>query len=115
MPDLSPIELKPGYTLVYQRSRKSYTVRAVIKDANGDIIVRGTVVPEAQAIVSSRSCTMSPEWMKILAPELEPIGLGGLATTNARYDDIELDEEDEDDEDAEATSEYYDEDDEEEE
>ena len=93
MPDLSSVDLKNGYTLVFQRNARDATVRAVIKSSTGNIVVRGAVVPEAQALASSRSCLMSPDWLNILSPE--PIE--ETEGDNYDYDDVETDEDEDED------------------
>ena len=73
MPDLKSQDLGNGYRLVFQAHQGTGggMVRAVVKDAQGNITARGLVVPEADAEVSKRGALMEHMSMT-MAPKHEP-------------------------------------------
>jgi len=90
--DITPADLGNGYTLCFQEKPGTDQVRAVVKNAAGEIVVRGNVVSRDMAFTSRFDCLSAPEsqlWMP-----------GGFAKADeAADDDLDPDEIDDDDED----------------
>lgn len=72
MADLNSKDVGQGYTRVYQRGRGG--VRAVVKDALGNIVVAGPVVPEERAVASERKALMDFMALNLAPSKAEPIG-----------------------------------------
>jgi len=88
--DITPSDLGSGYTLSFQSKPGTDQVRAVVKNAAGDIVVRGGVVPKDCAFQSKLDCLSSAEsclWMK-----------GAVDNGNDLEDEEEEDEEEEEEE-----------------
>ena len=92
MPDLKSQDLGNGFRLVFQKHQHRLTgggmVRAVVKDARGNITARGLTVPVADADVSKRMALMEHMAAR-MAPAPSPCGL------EDDYDEREADETDE--------------------
>ena len=102
MPDLSSQDLGNGYQLVFQahQSTGGDMVRAVVKDAQGNITARGLTVPVADAEVSKRGALMEH-----MAAHMTPPA--PAFTDFDSMPDDPMDDEDEDDIGAEADEEDF--------
>lgn len=91
--DLSPADLGSGYTLSFQERPVQGDCRAIVKNAQGEIIVRGPVFPKAQAFRSRLAVVISPE---------SYLWLPGAKTPSNNFiddlDDLDSLDEDEDEE-----------------
>jgi len=89
--DLSPAELGNGYRLQFQKAPDG-RVRAIIKDPSGALIVKGVVVPEAEAYRSRMDVLASPESARWLPGSSRP------EPSPTDFCDVEEEEPDQEDE-----------------
>jgi len=97
MPSLETVGIGKNCTLVYQKSKTDpYKIRAITKDAMGNVITRGPVVPLAEHLRSAREAI--GEWMKIYLPLPEPVIDPLSAALQGLFDEPKEDAEEEEDE-----------------
>ena len=95
------VELGLGHKLIYQRNPSTNQLRAVVKDAEGNIVVRGPVVAENEYRRSAFECTTSEEkwrWMT----GVKPVSLADVISELMSVSSEDEDDDEEDDEDDDA-------------
>jgi hypothetical protein len=89
--DISPADLGNGYTLNFQERPATGEVRAVVKNAAGEIVIRGKLVSKAYAIQSRFDATSQAASLLMPVAEHNPLPMGGFG--DASLDDFEEEQE----------------------